>query len=92
MQFLAKENSGENSTFRPLAYPGLDSILDSQSSPTYEIVFSIHCFTGLIMCSITMLAYSLAATFVVPHLWTNSDTDSKNARFGGEQIEERCRA
>ncbi|KAF3424649.1 hypothetical protein E2986_11728 [Frieseomelitta varia] len=64
MQFLAKEESGENSTFRPLAYPGPDPILDSQSSPTYEIVFSIHCFTGLIMCSITMLAYSLAATFV----------------------------
>ncbi|KOX73712.1 Putative odorant receptor 13a [Melipona quadrifasciata] len=64
MQFLSKEKSGENNTFRPLAYPGPDSILDSQSSPTYEIVFSIHCFTGLIMCSITMLAYSLAATFV----------------------------
>ena len=64
MQFFAKETSGDNSTFRPLPFPGPDSILDSQSSPTYEVVYSLHVFTGLIMCSITMLAYSLAATFV----------------------------
>ena len=43
---------------------GTDLFLDSQFSPTNEIVFSIHCLTGMVMCSITMLAYSLAATFV----------------------------
>ncbi|XP_043517106.1 uncharacterized protein LOC122532412 isoform X2 [Frieseomelitta varia] len=64
MQFLSKGNNGKNNTFRPLAYPGSDAFLDSQSSPTYEIVFSIHCITGIIMCSITILTYSLAATFV----------------------------
>ena len=64
MQFLSKEKTGGNDTFVPLAYPGTDLFLDSQFSPTYEIVLSIHCLTGMIMCSITMLAYSLAATFV----------------------------
>ena len=64
MQFLAKEKGGENNTFRPLAHPGPDFLFDSQSSPTYEIVFSIHIVTGIVMCSITGLAYSLATTFV----------------------------
>ena len=64
MQVLAKENGGENNTFRPLAHPGPDFLLDSQSSPTYEIVFSIHCLTAMVMCSITTVMYSLAATFV----------------------------
>ena len=64
MQFLSKEKNEENNTFRPLAYSGYDSFLDSQSTPTYEILFSVHIVTGMIMCSITILAYSLAATFV----------------------------
>ncbi|XP_043517114.1 odorant receptor 49a-like isoform X2 [Frieseomelitta varia] len=64
MQFLSKGSGEENNTYRPLSYPGYDSFLDSQSSPTYEIVFSIHCITAMIMYSTATAAYSLAAIFV----------------------------
>ena len=64
MQFLSKGGGEENNTYRPLAYPGYDSFLDSQSTPTYEIVFSIHCITAIIMYSTATAAYSLAAIFV----------------------------
>ena len=64
MQFLSKGGGKENNTYRPLSYPGYDSFLDSQSTPTYEIVFSIHCITAMIMYSTATAAYSLAAIFV----------------------------
>ena len=64
VQFLSKDRRGKNYTYRPLAYPSPDSILDTQSSPTYEIVFFLHCFAAMIMYSVTTVAYSLAAIFV----------------------------
>lgn len=63
MQFLSK-NSRQNNTLRPLTYLGYDPFFDTQSSPTYEIVFCIHCFTAMVMYSVTTVAYSLAAIFV----------------------------
>ncbi|XP_026668769.1 odorant receptor 82a-like isoform X2 [Ceratina calcarata] len=64
MQFLSKEGVKDNSTFRPLSYPGYDWFLDVQSSPTYEIVFFTHCFAAMIMYTVTTAAYSFAAVFV----------------------------
>ncbi|XP_015431173.1 PREDICTED: odorant receptor 4-like [Dufourea novaeangliae] len=64
MQFLSKDRSKRNFTVRPLTYPCFDTFLDTQSSPTYEIVFSVHCVAAMIMYSVTTAAYSLAATFV----------------------------
>ena len=63
-QFLSKDNTKENSTVKPLAYIGYDPFFDTQSSPTYEIVFFLHCFAAMIMYSITTVAYGLAAVFV----------------------------
>ncbi|XP_026670968.1 uncharacterized protein LOC108626772 [Ceratina calcarata] len=60
MQFL----SNDNSTFRPLSYPGYDWFLDVRSSPTYEIVFLTHCLAAMTMYTVTTAAYSLAAIFV----------------------------
>ncbi|KOX73711.1 hypothetical protein WN51_13789 [Melipona quadrifasciata] len=64
MQFVSKRDREENSTYRPLVYPGYDTFMDAQSSPTYEIVFSLHCFADIIMYSAATAAYSLAAIFV----------------------------
>ncbi|KAK9299139.1 hypothetical protein QLX08_007756 [Tetragonisca angustula] len=64
MQFVSKRDREENSTYRPLVYPGYDSFMDTQPSPTYEIVFSLHCFADVIMYSAATAAYSLAAIFV----------------------------
>ncbi|XP_076224774.1 odorant receptor 13a-like isoform X2 [Nomia melanderi] len=61
--FLSNEMDTLNVTARSLAYPCFE-FLDVQSSPTYEIVFFLHCLAGIIMCTATMAAYSLAATFV----------------------------
>lgn len=64
MQFLSKERTKRNSTIRPLTYPGYDAFLDTQSSPSYEIVFCIHCLSAMVMYSVTTAAYSLAAICV----------------------------
>ncbi|XP_017795940.1 PREDICTED: uncharacterized protein LOC108577312 [Habropoda laboriosa] len=79
MQFLSKDRSSEflsreksknytykreNYTYKPLAYPGYDWFIDTQTSPTYEIVFFFHCFAAMIMYNVTTAAYSLAAIFV----------------------------
>ncbi|CAL7936636.1 unnamed protein product [Xylocopa violacea] len=64
MQFLSKERSKSNNTFKPLTYPGCDWFLDEQSSPTYEILLLSQCLATMIMHTITTAAYSLAAIFV----------------------------
>ncbi|XP_076376064.1 odorant receptor 13a-like isoform X2 [Megalopta genalis] len=64
MPFVSKPKMRSNVTLKPLIYPGYDTFFDSQASPTYEIIFSMHCFSGFIKYSITTAAYSLAATFV----------------------------
>ncbi|CAL7936639.1 unnamed protein product [Xylocopa violacea] len=63
-QFLSKDRNKGNNTVRPLAYPGYDAFLDVQSSPTYEIVFSIHCLAAMVTHTVATAAYSLAAIFV----------------------------
>ncbi|XP_076276072.1 odorant receptor 10-like [Lasioglossum baleicum] len=64
MPFVSKPKMRGNQTLKPLIYPGYDAFFDSQASPTYEIIFSMHCLSGFIKYSITTGAYSLAATFV----------------------------
>ncbi|XP_017878913.1 odorant receptor 9a-like [Ceratina calcarata] len=63
-QFLSKERSKSNNTVRPLAYPGYDAFFDVQSSPTYEIVFFLHCSAAMVTHTVATGAYSLAAIFV----------------------------
>ncbi|XP_076276566.1 uncharacterized protein LOC143207236 [Lasioglossum baleicum] len=63
MQFLSKERTNTNVTLRPITYPCFN-FLDTQSSPTYELVFFTHCVTAMVMQTITTAGYSLAATFV----------------------------
>ncbi|XP_014612513.1 PREDICTED: odorant receptor 4-like [Polistes canadensis] len=54
----------ETLTIRPLTYPGYDVYFDVQASPTYEIIFFLHCICGIVMHSITTAGCCLAATFV----------------------------
>ncbi|XP_076376037.1 odorant receptor 2a-like isoform X2 [Megalopta genalis] len=63
LQFLSKGNTNSNVTFRPVAYPCF-YFLDIQSSPTYEIVFCLHCVSALVQYTITSAGYSMAAIFV----------------------------
>lgn len=64
MQLLSKERTRQNNTLRPLTYLGYDPFFDVQSSPTYEIVFTVHCVTAMVMQNVTTVAYSLVAIFV----------------------------
>nr|XP_031834536.1 odorant receptor Or2-like [Nomia melanderi] len=64
VQFLSKATRRQNVTARPLTYPCFN-FLDVQSTPTYEIVFFLHCAAAMIMYTVTSAAYSLAATFVM---------------------------
>ena len=60
MPLLSKRIS-ENVTIRPLTYPGYEVFFDIQESPTYEIVYCMHCVYVLISGNITMAAYGLTA-------------------------------
>nr|XP_031834897.1 uncharacterized protein LOC116428019 [Nomia melanderi] len=92
MPFVSKPKMRGNQTLKPLIYPGYDAFFDSQASPTYEIIFSMHCFSGFIKYSITTAACSLAATFVT-HICGQiqiqilrledlvEDVEAKDARF-----------
>ncbi|XP_063995662.1 uncharacterized protein LOC135173018 [Diachasmimorpha longicaudata] len=53
-----------NMTIRPHAYPGYDFFIDSQASPTYEIIFVLHCIFAVAGYFMTIAACNLAATFV----------------------------
>ncbi|XP_076237704.1 odorant receptor 13a-like [Calliopsis andreniformis] len=64
MPFLSKARIKGNTTQKPLIYPGYDAFFDTQISPTYEIIFSIHCFCGFIKYSVTTGAYSLCTIFI----------------------------
>ncbi|XP_078043425.1 odorant receptor Or2-like isoform X2 [Augochlora pura] len=63
VQFLSKHNTNSSVTFRPIAYPCF-KFLNIQSSPTYEIVFFLHCVSALVQYTITSAGYSMAAIFV----------------------------
>ncbi|XP_043253364.1 uncharacterized protein LOC122397930 [Colletes gigas] len=64
MPFLSKGRMKGNTTIRPLIYPGYDAFFDTQSSPNYEIIYSLQCFTGFIRYSVTVAAFSLAVIFI----------------------------
>lgn len=64
MPFIAGRRIVGNMTVRTFIYNGYDIFFDSQTSPSYEIVLSIHCFTAVIMYNITTASCSLAAVFV----------------------------
>ncbi|THK33039.1 odorant receptor 4 [Diachasma alloeum] len=53
-----------NVTIRPHVYPGYDFFVDSQASPTYEIIFGTHCVFAVAGYFMTVAACNLAATFV----------------------------
>ncbi|XP_003700934.2 odorant receptor 4-like isoform X1 [Megachile rotundata] len=62
MPLLSKVKT-ENVTIRPLTYPGYEAFFDVQRSPTYEIVYFMHCIYVMVAGNITMVAYSLATIF-----------------------------
>ncbi|KAL2731019.1 OR4 protein [Vespula squamosa] len=64
MPLFSRKKIDENHTIRPLTYPGYDHFIESQVSPTYEIIFFTHCIYALITYNITTATCSLAATFV----------------------------
>lgn len=63
MPLFAKTKTNDSLTIRPLVYPGYDAYFDSQASPTYEIIFTLHCVSAMIQYSATTAACSLAAIF-----------------------------
>ncbi|CAL7936642.1 unnamed protein product [Xylocopa violacea] len=63
MPLLSKKKISENFTIRPLTYPGYEAFLNVQESPTYEIVYCMHCVYVLVTGNIMLAAYSLTAIF-----------------------------
>ncbi|XP_076177140.1 uncharacterized protein LOC143151675 [Ptiloglossa arizonensis] len=63
MPLLSKRKINENVTTRPLTYPGYEVFFNIQESPTYEIVYCMHCFYVLVTGNITMAVYSLTVIF-----------------------------
>ncbi|XP_019699413.2 odorant receptor 63a-like isoform X2 [Harpegnathos saltator] len=56
---------GSNLTYRPLVYPVARLIVDARYSPVSEIFFWLQCVSGFLTHSITTVACSLAAVFVM---------------------------
>ncbi|XP_031834884.2 odorant receptor 13a-like isoform X2 [Nomia melanderi] len=63
MQYSFQLTHKSNITVKPLTYPSFE-FLDVQSSPTYEIVFSLQAAAAVILLNSTIAAYSMTATFV----------------------------
>lgn len=61
---LLSKRKVENFTIRPLTYPGYEAFLNIQKSPTYEIIYCMHCIYVIVVGNITMAAYSLTAIFI----------------------------
>lgn len=57
--------TAQNITIKPLPCPGYFFFFDAQSSPTYEIIFVIQFFSGLVTFSITTGVCGLTAVFVM---------------------------
>ncbi|THK33031.1 odorant receptor 67c [Diachasma alloeum] len=55
----------DNITIRPLVYAIYDPLFSAQTTPSYEIVFTIQCFSGFVVDTVTIGACSLAAVFVL---------------------------
>ncbi|XP_019699227.1 odorant receptor 4-like [Harpegnathos saltator] len=52
-----------NQTIRPLVYPTYSQFIQTQVSPTYEIVYLAHCMCGYTMYTVTAGSCGLAAIF-----------------------------
>ncbi|CAK9804302.1 Odorant receptor 4 [Anthophora quadrimaculata] len=64
LQFATETFVGEhNRTIKPLVYPTYSALFDVQTSPTYELVYLVHCMCGYVIYSITAGACGLAALF-----------------------------
>lgn len=61
---LLSKRKVENFTIRPLTYPGYEAFFNIQKSPTYEIIYCMHCIYVIVVGNITMAAYSLTAIFI----------------------------
>ncbi|XP_014487480.1 PREDICTED: odorant receptor 22c-like, partial [Dinoponera quadriceps] len=55
----------QNVTIRPLPYPTYLFSFDFYSSPTYEIVYAMQCFSGLVTISIAVSLYGLVIIFTL---------------------------
>ncbi|XP_063995659.1 uncharacterized protein LOC135173015 [Diachasmimorpha longicaudata] len=55
----------DNITIRPLTYAVYDPLFSAQTTPAYEIVFTIQWLSGFVNYSVTIGACSLAAVFVL---------------------------
>ncbi|XP_026669563.1 uncharacterized protein LOC108625196 isoform X2 [Ceratina calcarata] len=53
-----------NRTIKPVIYPTYSVLFDVQTSPIYEIVYTVHVICGYVSSSITAGTYGLAALFV----------------------------
>lgn len=57
--------NAQNITIKPLPCPGYFFSFNSQTSPTYEVIFAMQFLSGLVTYSITTGACGLAAIFVM---------------------------
>jgi len=84
-----------NLTNKPLIYQGYDVYFDSQASPAYDIVFSVHCMCAMIQYNITTATCSLAAIFMmhvcgqIQILMTMLDDLIEGKRDKGTTVEKR---
>ncbi|XP_076376043.1 odorant receptor 4-like isoform X2 [Megalopta genalis] len=62
-QLITKDTSSINITGRSFVYPPI-KFINPQASPNYEIIFFVHCLSGMMQYTITLAVYSLAAIFV----------------------------
>ncbi|EFN78633.1 hypothetical protein EAI_17431 [Harpegnathos saltator] len=63
--FKGKIVTAQNVTLKPLPCPGYFFSLDAQVSPTYEMIFAMQFFSGLVTFSITTGVCGLTAVFVM---------------------------
>nr|UEN71190.1 olfactory receptor 7 [Gregopimpla kuwanae] len=61
---MATKINERNETIRPLPHPGYDLFVNTQKSPTYEIIYFTICATGLLRYTVTMTACNFAAMIV----------------------------
>ncbi|XP_018311175.1 uncharacterized protein [Mycetomoellerius zeteki] len=92
---LSSGTKTNGSFTRLLVYPGYDLYVDPQASPTYEVIFGIHCLSAVIQYSATTAACSLAASFAthacgqVQILVTLLDDLVNGKRTEGTNVEKR---
>ncbi|XP_076224486.1 uncharacterized protein LOC143174610 [Nomia melanderi] len=61
---LVKRQQKGNYTGRRLMHPGFDRFFDVHSSPTFELLYSVHCLSAFYRYSVTTAEICLTVTFV----------------------------